>query len=164
MTNENLSEMMKNQTVELPQNRTGRAYKQFQERVNTIYDGLIKFSENYPQILNQIYDVFQDVAKKHNIDIGKMKIVWVGGRLQGKSIKVGSTGTSKRDTDIDLKFYFERNANVMDNHSDEIYARCKDVLERWGIKVELDAFHFIWFFDFSDLKSLEKPYEILLEK
>lgn len=75
------------------------------ETLLSLREKLLIFAENYREICEKIYRVFQENLKGQNLDLGKMRIYLVGGRTSDKPIK--------NNTDLDFRITFDQNSKIV---------------------------------------------------
>lgn len=125
-------------------------------KMNKSYVSLIEFAKNYKNICSEIAKEFAGFAERNKIKVGRLKIVWVGGRIENKPLK--------DDSDIDLVFFVDSGEKKLSASWREIYSEVATIFRHKKIRITLDDFHFGAIYKSSDIKKQKGKYCVLFDE
>jgi hypothetical protein len=92
-----------------------------------VREKILHFVELYPEICEEIFNIYKDLAEKYDVDMGTMRMYWVGGRIQDKAI------TPVTDLDIVITFDSNDFNNISPNGNEDAYEKIKAVFCKYGL-------------------------------
>lgn len=121
---ESLKSRLESQAIALPKNENEKsATLQRREKI-------LKFAEIYREICDQIFEIYRDTAIKQVIEVGHLRIYWVGGRIQDRPFTY--------NTDIDLIITFDKNGQDLIDDGEiylDICTKIFEVFQKHGLNI-----------------------------